>query len=41
MYFTDILVKFFASQCFPVVRATFAPPFYGFAQVGGAARRLA
>ncbi|MFT6659345.1 MAG: hypothetical protein ACJAZW_002521 [Maritalea sp.] len=27
--------------CFPVVRATFTPSFYGFAQVGGTARRLA
>ncbi len=27
--------------CFPQVPATFAPMFYGFAQVGGAARRLA
>jgi hypothetical protein len=41
MYFADFLTKCFASQFFQVVPATFAPPFYGFAQVGGAARRLA
>ena len=27
--------------CFGEVRAIFVPPFYGFAQVGGAARGLA
>jgi hypothetical protein len=41
MYFANFLTKFFVSQFFQVVRATFAPPIYGFAQVGGAARRLA